>query len=131
VRDFKSEIQRHAVSGSLLAAVQASTRTSLRILYPTALSVGFYLVPEEGLEPSRGCPHRILSPKNLLPNDTQEGQAGGILKGSRLVRLLQCPYVLVDWAQLWAQCRLGFQRTKARGSGSRPLFLQTDCIQDD
>jgi hypothetical protein len=82
VRDFKSEIQRHAVSGSLLAAVQASTRTSLRILYPTALSVGFYLVPEEGLEPSRGCPHRILSPKNLLANDTQEGQAGGILKGS-------------------------------------------------
>ena len=42
-----------------------STRTSLRILNPKALSSGFYLVPEERLELSRGYPHRILSPARL------------------------------------------------------------------
>jgi hypothetical protein len=45
--------------------VTMSARTRLRILYPKGTSSGFYLVPEEGLEPSRGCPHRILSPARL------------------------------------------------------------------
>jgi hypothetical protein len=77
------------------------------------------MVPEEGLEPSRGYPHRILSPRNHILNGIEQYLLVVFPMDFRLVYARWCHSASVVWAQLRAQCESKLQTPRV--SGFEPL----------